>query len=134
MNYLSHLYLNLHKIPYSLGIVENTQNYLSVLYVLYYKRTQQLHKSSLNIERTATSTERALQLIDNAPVQRVRKLLEGPNGLKGLIDQSSKRSVTPALRAHTTARRCTDPQISVQLKHTLTSTKSYLIYGNTTKF
>jgi len=35
----------------------------------------QFHKSTLNIQRTATSSERALQLIDNAPVQRAQKPL-----------------------------------------------------------
>src|SRR6218665_801076 len=104
MNYLSHLYFNLHKIPYSLGIVENTQNDLSVLYVLYYQRTQQLHKSTLNIECTLQPLQQNApsKLIDNAPVQRARKLSVGPNRLKGLIGQSPKHSVTPTLPAHTT--------------------------------
>src|SRR6218665_2178858 len=42
------------------------------------------------------------KLIDNAPVQRARKLFEGPNGLKGLIGKSPKCPVTPAPHAHTT--------------------------------
>src|SRR6218665_2749127 len=60
------------------------------------------------------------KLIDNAPVQRARKLIEDPNGLNGLIGQSPKRPVTLALRAHTTALRSRGLQIGVQLKHTLT--------------
>src|SRR6218665_2931714 len=96
-----HLYLNLHKILYSVGIVENTREYAkrsSVSYVLYYQRTQQFHKSTLNINCAATSTERAAKLIDNAPVQRARKLLEG---LNSLISRSPKHPGTPAPRAHT---------------------------------
>src|SRR6218665_772108 len=61
------------------------------------------------------------KLIDNAPVQRAPKLIEGPNGLKGLIGQSPKRPVTSALRAHTTAWRSSGLQIRLQLKHQLPS-------------
>src|SRR6218665_1530034 len=78
-----HLYFNLHKILYSVGIVENTREYAKRLisfYVLYYQRTQQFHKSALNIDCTVTSTKRALQVIDNAAVQRARNLNVGPNG------------------------------------------------------
>src|SRR6218665_2272611 len=102
--------------------VENTQNDLSVSYVLYYQRTQQFHKSTLNIQRTATSTKRALpKLIDNAPVLRARKPLEG---LNSLISRSPKHPGTPAPRAHTTPRRSRDLQICVQLKHTFTFSKA----------
>src|SRR6218665_2188386 len=87
------------------------------------------------INQLLTSSVQPLQqnarckLIDNAPVQRARKLLEGPNRLKGLIGQSPKHPVTPALRAHTTACRSRGLQISVQLKHTLTpSLKSRFMY------
>src|SRR6218665_1247489 len=68
---------------YSVGIVENTREYAKrfiSFHVLYYQRTQQFHKSALNINCTITSTERALQLIDTAAVQRARKLSVGPNG------------------------------------------------------
>src|SRR6218665_3000810 len=78
-----HLCLNLHKILYSVGIVENTREYAKQFisfHVLYYQRTQQFHKSALNINCTVTSTKRALQLIDTAAVQRARKLSVCPNG------------------------------------------------------
>src|SRR6218665_1792568 len=45
-----HLYLNLHKILYSVGIVENTREYAKQFisfHVLYYQRTQQFYKSAL---------------------------------------------------------------------------------------
>src|SRR6218665_743432 len=84
-----HLYLNLHKILYSVGIVENTREYAkrsSVSYVLCHQRTQQFHKSTLNINCAATSTERALP---NYSIMHLCK--ERENYPKALPVQSADR-------------------------------------------
>src|SRR6218665_121929 len=80
-----HLYLNLHKILYSVGIVENTREYakrsFSFLRIILSENT------AIITNQLLTSTVQPLQqnarckLINNAPVQRARKLLEGLNSL-----------------------------------------------------
>src|SRR6218665_351636 len=75
--------------------------------------TNQLLTSSIqSLQQNARS-----KLIDNAPVPRARKPLEG---LNSLISRSPKYPGTPAPRAHTTPGRSRGLQICVQLKHTLT--------------
>src|SRR6218665_377100 len=97
-----HLYLNLHQILYSVGIVENTREYakrsFSFLRIILSENT------AIFTNQLLTSTIQPLQhnarckQINNAPEQRVRKLLEG---LNSLISRSPKHPGTPAPRAHT---------------------------------
>src|SRR6218665_2014347 len=99
-----HLYLNLHKILYSVGIVENTREYakqsFSFLRIILSENT------AIFTNQLVTSSVHSLQqnarckLIDNAPGQRARKLFEG---LNSLISRSPKHPGTPAPRAHTNA-------------------------------